>query len=576
MVKAKELTGDESSWNWKQIKAAVNGGSEIPAGDSSAYEEARGVSNPESFFRLAQSFARVQATLALCRDVTQLHSHAIAGDDRPWQGGAADAFNRSMKWTVGVLDSHIDQITAAADKDRPEQGSIIESLVAAGNRLAYSRAVLDAIDSHYASEARRLGVEPMDNGLIPVSKRPDIVAMMDRDMRAEFERLNEQYSLTVNDLRPPPPEEPPTTDPLAPPGEGPVTDPPPLPDRDPSTRPDMPADWIPNGASPDSFPTTERPGGLSDSSSIGSPEPVSGTGLEGPFVRPFDSPNGADPLLDEPATPFSEPTLGPGDTPAMDFTPATTLAGADALTSPTAFPGGTVSPASSTGIGSFPGGAGSPAAAPMSHSAPLPAVPLSTPAFNARESPAARAPKLGGVGGGAPVPFVPGGAPGSGSGGGGGSRRPRVGVGGGGAPVPFVPGGAPGSGSGGGGGSRRPRVSGVGGSTPTPFVPGGGPASGGNGGSSLRRTRPFVGGPGGIRSSSTGSAPAPGAVGKVEGTDRLRPGSGGTGVPFAGAPATTATGKEASRERKTWLVEEDDVWGADPDSPAGPIGRPGA
>ncbi|MDM4721483.1 hypothetical protein QTQ03_18475 [Micromonospora sp. WMMA1363] len=371
MVKASELSGDESSWNWKQIKAAVNGGSEIARGDDGAREEARGVSDPESFFRMAQSFARVQATLALCREVTQVHSRAIAGEGRPWQGHSADAFSSSMAWTVGVLDAHVDQITAGATEDRPEQGSIVESLVDAGNRLAYSRAVLDAIDHHYAAEARRLGVEPMDNGLIPVSKRPDIVAMMDRDMRAEFERLNEQYSMTVNDMRPPPPEELPAPRSPEPPSPPEIPNHPTTPAPEPPDLSTSPMDWNPSVSGPDPFPATELRG-LADSPAIDTSGTDLSAGLRGFSVPPADDPNGPD--LASIEAPLSSFTHSPdiGGHPETSFAPSTTLAGADTLTGPNAFPGSTVPPGSPTGIGPLPGGGGSSHITPMNHGAPVP------------------------------------------------------------------------------------------------------------------------------------------------------------------------------------------------------------
>ncbi|MEW2443174.1 WXG100 family type VII secretion target [Micromonospora marina] len=75
-----------------------------------------------------------------------------------------------------------------------------------------------------------------------------------------------------------------------------------------------------------------------------------------------------------------------------------------------------------------------------------------------------------------------------------------------------------------------------------------------------------------------GTGPGGGASGsRTFGASRLDAGALGTGMTGYGAPlggmGAAGTGQSEERERTTWLVEDADVWGADPDLPPDVVGR---
>ena len=492
MVKAKDLSGDEDAWIWKEIKAAVNGGSEIAAGDEDARDTAQGVSNPSTFYDLASALAKVKATLVYCRDVISFSADDIAGEESQWfKGEAAAYFHAHMMAVVDSFDSYIVGLEEDLDA-RPVRHDVIAELTHAGNELGRARSWLQEIDHHYASEAKRLGAEVMDNGLIRVSDRPDVVELLNQDMRRVFKGLKETYGLAVNsidssEIAPMPPLPPPEKAPIRDPGVSVDTEPVDLGIGGDSVRPHA-APW---GGSGSGGEPVEFPGGLGSGG-----EPVEFPGGLGPGGESVELPHGSE------GEGFSDSKFSPSDgLGGSDFgiAPGTNLAGADTLSQPSPFLG------SQTGPGALGPNNGTQN--------------LTTPT-------ASFAPHSGGVGGGGPMPFVPG-----------------------------APGGSPRSG----GGSRSSGS--VGRSSPASFVPG----RGSGGGDSLRRT----GDTGGQRSYSAG----PGSASRAEGPSKLRKAAGNGGVPLVGSGAPPAAGKDAKRERKTWLLEEDDVWGAHPESPAGPIGR---
>ncbi|MFF7361482.1 hypothetical protein [Streptomyces sp. NPDC008125] len=203
---------DYDSWDWKQIMAAVTGGSNMTPG-AGGEARASSVSNPQTLMTAANEFQYVQEVMEMVGKSLADQAKALAGGKgAPWQGAAADAFADTMTtFSKEVLSN------AAALAGGSTGTPVGQSLVAGSNSLTFAQAQIHAIDTWYANEAIRVGVVPMANGLIPVSQRPDIVEMMTNDMRSVLKSLANNYSTVTQSLNNVKPKAvtPPTSDPAS-------------------------------------------------------------------------------------------------------------------------------------------------------------------------------------------------------------------------------------------------------------------------------------------------------------------------------------------------------------------------
>ncbi len=85
----------------------------------------------------------------------------------------------------------------------------------ANNAIAFQSAQnkLAEIDVWYAHQAVLMGVTPMSDGLIPISQKPELVAMMTDDMRAVLKNLAHSYQITTDAIVNPTPVTSPTNNP---------------------------------------------------------------------------------------------------------------------------------------------------------------------------------------------------------------------------------------------------------------------------------------------------------------------------------------------------------------------------
>ncbi|WP_327179405.1 WXG100 family type VII secretion target [Streptomyces sp. NBC_01335] len=203
---------DYDSWDWKQIMAAVTGGSNMTPG-AGGESRASSVSNPQTLMTAANEFQYVQEVMEMVGKSLADQAKALAGGKgAPWQGAAADAFADTMTtFSKEVLSN------AAALAGGSTGTPVGQSLVAGSNSLTFAQAQIHAIDTWYANEAIKVGVVPMANGLIPVSQRPDIVEMMTNDMRSVLKSLANNYSTVTQSLNNVKPKAvtPPTSDPAS-------------------------------------------------------------------------------------------------------------------------------------------------------------------------------------------------------------------------------------------------------------------------------------------------------------------------------------------------------------------------
>ncbi|MGW2692787.1 hypothetical protein [Streptomyces sp. NPDC001296] len=201
---------DYNSWDWKQIMAAINGMAAGTGSDSNE-ERAKGISDPQSLMDAAGHFLNAQVVLSGIAKAIAEQAKALAGDNGPWKGDAADAF-------LDMINTFSRQVKATSDVlSGGEAGNSVPQQLADNSVNLYNAQVkISDIDSWYANQAVRMGVKPMSNGLIPIHEKPELVEMMTSDMRAVLKSLAGEYQVTIDSVHTPPPVTSPTNNPNVP------------------------------------------------------------------------------------------------------------------------------------------------------------------------------------------------------------------------------------------------------------------------------------------------------------------------------------------------------------------------
>ncbi|MGP4014273.1 hypothetical protein [Saccharopolyspora sp. 5N708] len=187
---------DYGTWGWKQIKAAICGGSEMSTDRDR--EGAASVADPQSLWTAGAAFNRTRQLFELCRTTLEQQRNATK---QVWRGPAADAFDTGMDYFGKVVDNHVEQLGGG----RSGGDSVAQELVDAGNKLQRAQWEINQIDAHYAAWAEQNGADKMDNGLIMVSQKGFAVDGLDRQMREVITRLGGEYQIAHSKLRPAPP-----------------------------------------------------------------------------------------------------------------------------------------------------------------------------------------------------------------------------------------------------------------------------------------------------------------------------------------------------------------------------------
>ncbi|MEC3997658.1 WXG100 family type VII secretion target [Actinacidiphila sp. DG2A-62] len=195
---------DYDSWDWKQIEAAIRG---MSAGTSDAdnLDHAASVASPQSLQDAANVFYHVQVVLSGVAQALHDQAKALAGSDGPWKGDAADAFYDMMDTFSKQVAATSDVLSGgkSADGGTGSGNSVPQQLADNAVNLQNAQNKIGEIDAWYAHQATLMGVTPMSNGLIPVSKKPEIVKMLNHDMRQVLKNLAADYQVTVDSVRPP-------------------------------------------------------------------------------------------------------------------------------------------------------------------------------------------------------------------------------------------------------------------------------------------------------------------------------------------------------------------------------------
>ncbi|MFI6444301.1 hypothetical protein [Kitasatospora sp. NPDC050543] len=190
---------DYDSWDWKKIEAAIVG---MAAGtnSSSNLAHAKAVADPASLSRAAEVFHYVHSVLSQVAKSLTDQAKALAGTDGPWKGAAAEAF-------TAMMETFSKQVAATADVlsgGSLGTHSVYQQLADNALTLQHAQTKIAEIDQWYAEQAQKLGTAPVD-GLVPISKRPELVEMMTADMRVVLRNLAGEYAVTIDDIRPPGP-----------------------------------------------------------------------------------------------------------------------------------------------------------------------------------------------------------------------------------------------------------------------------------------------------------------------------------------------------------------------------------
>ncbi|MFG1918542.1 hypothetical protein [Micromonospora sp. NPDC048898] len=590
-----ENVNDLETWarmdppGWRRIKAAVTGGSAIESEAGYAYA-ATLVSYP-SLIEAANSFQQTYNLLQWLETFVNLHAHAIAGEEKPWQGKAAQAFLAKMDYLSEFLGRQADRLLGGAGM--PDSVSVPYELMMSGSYLKWAQEQINYLDVEWAKIAAANKANLTDGGNVAISSTPYARPMTDQMLQVALE-LAKQYSRLSYDAvsapdgdgspaptpppppaaptpppppppppdpTPPPPYEPPTPPPYEPPTpppyESPPTpppyEPPPIPTPPPTEVAPPPTLQPPPGSDPPALSTAGPPTvDVPDDLGVESPE-GSGPGLSPP---PGASPPGGLPGLDPPVV---------GDPPGGGSGPGGAVSGGGPI--PPMIP---VPPAASSS-----GGGNSPRPAPPLVGDPPdgPGVPGGTPPGGVDLPGGGSSP--GGV-------DLPGGTPPGGVDLPGGAEAPGLGQPPGATPPPGtapapgpMPGmpGSPGAGAGPGGGAaaERPDASGLLDGDQDDWSPGGlgsgDPSAPGGaipGGPGVKEPEPGL--------ASGGQPPVPGVPGG--GAPMVPPMPGAPGSPGAGA----GDGTPPERPDAAGLVEGDAAdWGsAASDSSVGPEAPAGA
>jgi len=181
---------DFNSWDWHRIMTAIVGyyGNNADSG----------LSNPQSIYTAANTLEYVKNTLQMVSQSIQDQADALSyGDDAPWKGEAATAFNQMMY----SLSRNIHANAQVLGGDVPED-DIPNQIYHNGQHLEYAQQTLHDIDHWYADQAVKRGAQVIDN-VVMVHEDQQVVDAMNKDMRSVITSLSNHYTVTNDGFTPP-------------------------------------------------------------------------------------------------------------------------------------------------------------------------------------------------------------------------------------------------------------------------------------------------------------------------------------------------------------------------------------
>jgi hypothetical protein len=171
-------TSQYYSWDWKQIEAAIDGGSTISG--TGGEQEALSISNPQTLWDAGDTFEYIRQVLTMVAQSLADQSNALAGGNSPpWKGAAADAFLSTMTTFSKQVAANAEVLTGGSAGLDPVPSKLVDN----GNHLSSAQNIVRSIDSWYAQQALNMGIHAMSNGLVPVSQVSGLPDMITHDMR---------------------------------------------------------------------------------------------------------------------------------------------------------------------------------------------------------------------------------------------------------------------------------------------------------------------------------------------------------------------------------------------------------
>ncbi|HEY6494972.1 MAG TPA: hypothetical protein VIZ43_16985 [Trebonia sp.] len=188
---------DYSTWTWKQIEAAIVGGSQIPP-DGGGSATAKSYADPNTLYQAADGFNFVMHTLLVVSQSILDQAFALAsGNTPPWKGQAADAFYDTMT----VFSQQVSANANVLQGTTSSGGSVPQQIADQGYNLAVAQAKIEAIDSWYATQAAKT-LKAESNGLIPVSDIQGLPEKITETMLPVLQGLVAEYEVTINAISP--------------------------------------------------------------------------------------------------------------------------------------------------------------------------------------------------------------------------------------------------------------------------------------------------------------------------------------------------------------------------------------
>ncbi|MCN0179566.1 hypothetical protein [Salinispora arenicola] len=183
---------------WRKLLAAVNGGAAIATADGEALA-ARLVS-PQSVMDAGVAFQHAYDTLNWLEQFVRDQSQAIAGEDRAWQGEAADAFLAKMTYFADYIGAQAERI--AGGDGTGGVNSVPNQLYKSANYFAWAQSTMKYLDRSWATIAAQNGVGSNDHDMVAISGTK-FEQPMTEQMLQVVDTLATQYDFTYSSVTPP-------------------------------------------------------------------------------------------------------------------------------------------------------------------------------------------------------------------------------------------------------------------------------------------------------------------------------------------------------------------------------------
>ncbi|WLS43442.1 hypothetical protein Q3V37_18745 [Micromonospora profundi] len=173
---------------WRKLRAAVTGGAAMSTENGRQHAGDR--VNAQSVMDAGAVFDLAGRTFAELGPYLLTHARAIAGEGKPWQGPAADAFLGQMEYLAKILDAQSERITGPPGTGGSR--SIPQQLYNDANALAYAQYSMEYYDHAFANLARQSGNAVGADGLVSITGSP-LEAPMTQRMEGVIDVLANQY-----------------------------------------------------------------------------------------------------------------------------------------------------------------------------------------------------------------------------------------------------------------------------------------------------------------------------------------------------------------------------------------------